>query len=152
MTEAALKHASKRRVRKSVHGQCQVASLTTTIDNPPHITGERAGRRRAVYVTMNRVKTSNEPIENASIVADGLQDWLRDVEGFEGLLMLSREGTSVGLTFWESREVAERYRPLRMQFLDRVLSTVGVELEESLDFEVTFAQLSPRLLDVAATA
>jgi hypothetical protein len=105
-----------------------------------------------VYVTMNRVKTSNEPIENAAIVADGLQDWLRDVEGFEGLLMLSREGTSVGLTFWESREVAERYRPLRMQFLDRVLSTAGVELEESLDFEVTFAQLSPRLLDVAANA
>jgi hypothetical protein len=94
---------------------------------------------------MNRVKTSDEPIEGAAIVGEGLQDWLRDVEGFEGLLMLSREGTSVGLTFWESREVAEKYRPLRMQFLDRVLSAVGVELEESLDFEVTFAQLGPRL-------
>jgi hypothetical protein len=103
-----------------------------------------------VYVTMNRVKTAGEPVENASIVADGLQDWLRDVEGFEGLLMLSREGTSIGLTFWESREVAERYRPLRMQFLDRVLSAVGVELEESLDFEVTFAQLGPGLIHFSA--
>jgi hypothetical protein len=110
----------------------------------------KAGGRSAVYVTMNRVKTAGEPIENASIVADGLQDWLRDVEGFEGLLMLSREGTSIGLTFWESREVAERYRPLRMQFLDRVLSAVGVELEESLDFEVTFAQLGPRLTHFSA--
>ena len=100
-------------------------------------------------MTMNRVKTSNEPIENASIVADGLQNWLSEVEGFEGLLMLSREGTSVGLTFWESREVAERYRPLRMQFLDRVLSVAGVELEERLDFEVTFAQLGPRLANIA---
>jgi hypothetical protein len=105
-----------------------------------------------VYVTMNRVKTSNEPIENASIVADGLQDWLRDVEGFEGLLMLSREGTSIGFTFWRSREIAEKYRPMRMQFLDRVLSAVGVELEESLDFDVTFARLTPQLLDFAADA
>src|SRR5687768_13535960 len=111
---------------------------------------KRSGRN-AVYVTMNRVKTSDEPIENASIVADGLQEWLTDVEGFEGLLMLSREGTSVGLTFWESREVAERYRPLRMQFLDRVLSAAGVELEESLDFEVTFARLTPQLLEFAAS-
>ena len=101
-----------------------------------------------MYVTMNRVRTTNEPIEHAGIVGKGLEDWLREVEGFEGLLMLSREGTSIGLTFWESREVAERYRPLRMQFLDKVLSTVGVELEESLDFEVTFARLSPRLADV----
>jgi hypothetical protein len=105
-----------------------------------------------VYVTMHRVKTSNEPIENAAIVADGLQDWLSDVDGFEGLLMLSREGISVGLSFWESREVAERYRPLRMQFLDRVLSVAGVELEESLDFEVTFAQLGPRLANFASEA
>lgn len=103
-------------------------------------------------MTMNRVKTSDEPIENASIVGDGLQDWLRGVEGFEGLLMLSREGTSIGLTFWQSREVAERYRPLRMQFLDRVLSAAEVELEESLDFEVTFAKLTPQLLEFAANA
>jgi hypothetical protein len=103
-----------------------------------------------VYVTMNRVKTSSEPIDNAGIVGEGLEGWLRDVEGFEGMLMLSREGTSIGLTFWESREVAERFRPLRMQFLDKVLSTVGVELEESLDFEVTFARLSPQVADITA--
>ena len=103
-----------------------------------------------MYVTMNRVKTSNEPIENAAIVGEGLQDWLSDVDGFEGMIMLSREGTSIGLTFWESREVAEKYRPLRMQFLDKVLSAVGVELEESLDFEVTFARLSGQVTDVTA--
>ena len=103
-----------------------------------------------MYVTMNRVKTASEPIEGAGIVGEGIQDWLRDVEGFEGMLMLSREGTSIGLTFWQSRELAEKYRPLRMQFLDKVLSTVGVELEESLDFEVTFAKLGPRLADITA--
>ena len=105
-----------------------------------------------MYVTMNRVRTSSEPVEGAGIVGEGIEEWLRDVEGFEGMLMLSREGLSVGLTFWESREIADRYRQLRMEFLDRVLSVAGVELEESLDFDVTFAHLSPRLLDIAANA
>ncbi len=41
--------------------------------------------------------------------------WLRESEGFEGLLMLSKEGTTLALTFWES-EVAERHRVARMQF------------------------------------
>ena len=103
-----------------------------------------------MYVTMNRARTAGEPIEAAGMVGEGLEEWLRDVEGFEGMLMLSREGTSIGLTFWESREVAEKYRPLRMQFLERVLSAVGVELEESTDFELTFARLSPRVADVGA--
>ena len=105
-----------------------------------------------MYVTMNRVKTSSEPVEGAGIVGEGIEEWLREVEGFEGMLMLSREGISVGLTFWESREIADRYRQLRMQFLDKVLSVAGVELEESIDFDVTFAQLSPRLMDIAAKA
>jgi hypothetical protein len=109
---------------------------------------ETPGERSAVYVTMNRVRTAAEPIENAAIVGEGIDDWLRDVDGFEGMLMLSREGTSIGLTFWESREVAEKYRPLRMQFLEKVLSAVGVDLEESLDFDVTFAKLGPNLAEL----
>jgi hypothetical protein len=104
----------------------------------------------AVYVTMNRVKTSDESPGDAAIVGEGLENWLSEVQGFEGMIMLSRPGTSIGLTFWESREVAERYRPLRMQFLEKVLSAVGVELEESIDFDVTFAKLGPNLADVAA--
>jgi hypothetical protein len=100
-----------------------------------------------VYVSLTRVKTSDQPIENATIVAEEMLKWLRDVEGFEGMLMLSREGTTLGLTFWESRELAERQRVIRMQFLDRVTSVAGVEIEEMLDFDVTLAHLGPRLAD-----
>ena len=59
------------------------------------------------------------------------------------MLFLSREGTTLGLTFWESREVAERHQASRMQFRDRMLSTAGVEIGETVDYEVTFARLGP---------
>jgi hypothetical protein len=94
-----------------------------------------------VYVTLTRVATSDEPIENATIVAEEMERWLRDIKGFHGFLMLSREGSSVGLSFWESREVAERHRVARMEFIQRILAVAGVDLEEIVDYEVTYAHI-----------
>lgn len=70
--------------------------------------------------------------------------WLRQIDGFEGMLMLSRPGTTLGLTFWQSRDVAERHRAPRLQFIDRMTAVAGVQVEEIVDYEVTFADL-PRL-------
>jgi hypothetical protein len=103
-----------------------------------------------VYVSFTRVKTTDQPIENAAIVAEEMLRWLREIEGFDGLLVLSREGTSVGLTFWESREVADRHRVARMEFLNRMTSVAAVEIEETTDFEVSFAELGPRLTSFSA--
>jgi hypothetical protein len=100
-----------------------------------------------VYVSLTRATTSDQPISNATIVAEEMLRWLRDIEGFEGMLMLSREGTSLGLTFWESREVAERHRAARMQFIERMTAAAGVKVEEIVDYEVTFAQLGPLVAD-----
>jgi hypothetical protein len=94
-----------------------------------------------VYVTLTRVSTGDEPIGGATIVGEEMERWLRDVEGFEGFVMLSTEGTSIGLTFWASREVAERLRPMRTEFRNRVMSVAGVQVEEIVDYEVTFARL-----------
>ena len=98
-----------------------------------------------MYVSFTRVNTADQPIENAAIVAEEMMRWLRDIEGFDGFLMLSREGTSVGLTFWESREVADRHRVARLEFLNRMTSVADVDVEERTDFEVAFAELGPRL-------
>jgi hypothetical protein len=94
-----------------------------------------------MFVTCTRVSTSDQPIENATIVAQEMMTWLRDIEGFEGFLMLSREGTTVGMSFWESREAAERHRTVRMQFIERISSVAGVEIEEVVEYELTFAEL-----------
>ena len=94
-----------------------------------------------MYVALTTANTGDQPIENATVVAEEMYRWLRETEGFEGLLFLSREGTTLGLTFWESREIAERHQASRMQFRDRMLSAAGVEIGETVDYEVTFAQL-----------
>ena len=96
-----------------------------------------------MYASLTSVKTSDQPIRTATIVAEEMLRWLREIEGFEGLVMLSREGTTVGLTFWESREVAERHRAARMEFLNRMTSVAEVLVEETVDYDVTFARLGP---------
>jgi uncharacterized protein YndB with AHSA1/START domain len=104
---------------------------------------------RGVYVSLTRFNTSDQPIENATIVAEEMLSWLRDIDGFEGMLVFSREGTTIGLTFWHSAEVAQRHRVPRMQFLGRVTSVASLQIEEAVDFELTFAHLGPRLTDLA---
>jgi hypothetical protein len=103
-----------------------------------------------VYVSLTTAKTTDQPIENAAIVAEEMVRWLRDIEGFDGFLMLTKEGTAIGLSFWESPEVAARHRASRMQFIERMTSIAGVELEGTVDFDVAFAALGPRLTSFGA--
>ena len=96
-----------------------------------------------VYVSLTRVTTGEQPIANATIVGEELARWLRDIDGFEGIVMLSRSGESLGLTFWESREVAEQHRAVRMQFIERMLSVAGVQVEDISGYDVAFADVGP---------
>jgi hypothetical protein len=94
-----------------------------------------------VYVSVTRAATGEEPLANATIVGEEMYRWLHEMEGFQGLLIISREGTSLGLTFWESREVAERQHATRMSFLGRIMTVANVEIEEVLDYDVMFARV-----------
>jgi hypothetical protein len=94
-----------------------------------------------MYVSLTRVNTADEPIENAPIVGEEMVRWLRDIDGFLGFLMLSREGTTLGLTFWKTKEIAERHRVARMEFLERITSVANVQVEGVLDYDVTFADV-----------
>jgi hypothetical protein len=102
-----------------------------------------------MFVSSTRVRTSDQPIEIATIVAQEMTGWLRDIDGFEGFVMLSREGTTVGMAFWESREAADRHRVARMRFIERMSSVAGVEIEEMVEYQVMFAELGP--LSVGST-
>jgi hypothetical protein len=96
-----------------------------------------------MHVSMTRVSTDDKPNEQATIVAEEMQRWLREIEGFEGFVMMSRPGTTIGLAFWQSREVAETHRVARLQFIARMAAVVGVTVEETTEFDVTFAELGP---------
>lgn len=102
-----------------------------------------------MHVSLTHVSTGDQPIANATVVAEEMLRWLRDVEGFEGMLMLSRPGSTLGVTFWRSRELADRHRRARMEFLERMTSVANVEVEEVLDYEVTFASLGALAVDSA---
>ena len=102
-----------------------------------------------MHVTLTRVDTEDQPIGNATIVAEEMHRWLRDMEGFEGLLIVAREGEAIGLTFWQSSDVAERQQVVRDEFRERMMSVAGVAIEEVVDYEVSFAKLGPALADFA---
>jgi hypothetical protein len=94
-----------------------------------------------VHVTIVRVSTGDQDIANATIVGEEMLRWLRDLEGFLGSMMLSRPGTTLSLSFWESTEVAQGHQAVRAEFRERITRVSGVELEEVEEFEVTFAHL-----------
>ena len=100
-----------------------------------------------MYVGLTTVRTSDQPIENATIVAEEMVRWLRAIDGFEGFLMISQPGRTIGLSFWQTREIAERHRAARLRFIERMSSVADVEIVERADFVVTFADLGPRLAE-----
>jgi hypothetical protein len=100
-----------------------------------------------VHVRFTRVSTADQPIDRATIVAEEMLSWLRDMDGFRGLVTLSREGTTLGLTFWDSKEQSDQHLSTRMEFLGRMTSMADVAIEESSDYELTFAYLGPGVAD-----
>jgi hypothetical protein len=94
-----------------------------------------------VHVTVTRVSTGDQPIGTATIVAEEMYRWFEDLDGFEGFLMLSREGTTLALTFWESSEVAQKSRTSRDEFRDRIVAVAGVQVDDVEDFRLMFGQM-----------
>jgi hypothetical protein len=96
----------------------------------------------AVHVTIVRVSTGEQDIATATIVGEEMIRWLRDLDGFVGSMMLSRTGTTLSVSIWESAEVAERHRGVREEFRQRISAVAGVEIQGVEEFEVTFAHVA----------
>src|SRR5580765_1696699 len=95
-----------------------------------------------MHASMTTTQGTSEDL--AAMAGETMVEWLRDLEGFEGLVMLSNDqtGTTHVISFWESKQVAERSRVARLKLRDRITSTVGVEVRETEAYEVAFAHLS----------
>jgi hypothetical protein len=98
-----------------------------------------------MHASMTTTKgTGEDMLAVAAMAGETMVEWLRDIEGFEGLLMLSNDetGTTHVISFWESKEIADRSRVARLKLRDRITSTVDVEVQETEPYEVAFADLS----------
>ena len=94
-----------------------------------------------MYAALTRAQgPPEESTEVATMVGEEMYRWLRDVEGFEGLLVLDNHevGKTYVLALWASREVAELNRVARANLRDRVAATVGVEILDTEGFDVAF--------------
>ena len=96
-----------------------------------------------MYAAVTRATrpTRENMAEEAVMVGETMVTWLRDVEGFEGFLMLTDEetGSVQVIALWESKDVAEHHRVARARLRERISATAGVEVEETVGFDVPYA-------------
>ena len=98
-----------------------------------------------MYASFTTTKGSIEGMSAvAAMAGEAMVTWLREIDGFEGLLMLTDEasGTTHVISLWRDREVAERHREARMRLRDRVTATVDVRVEDTVYYDVPFAEFS----------
>lgn len=98
-----------------------------------------------MYAVLTTTKGPTEDmLEIVRVVGEAMYGWLSEIEGWQGLLMLCDEETGVTrvISLWESRETAERHTHARLAFRDRITATVDVEVQETVGYEVGFAQLT----------
>lgn len=79
----------------------------------------------------------------ATMAGEEMFPWLSEIDGFKGLLMLSNDedATTLVLTFWESREVADSHRAARAEFRKRMTDAVDVRVEATTDYVVSYADV-----------
>ena len=97
-----------------------------------------------MYATLTTTKgTTEDMLETGAIVGEALHSWLGAIEGSEGMALMCNEETGVThlLSLWASREVAEKHQHARRQFRDRITATVDAEVQETLGYDIAFAQL-----------
>ena len=97
-----------------------------------------------MHAALTTTRGSNEDMAELAVMAgETMVAWLREIDGFHGLVMLTHEETGIAhvISFWESEEIAERHRVARLQLRDRITSTLNVEVQETVPYSVPFATL-----------
>jgi hypothetical protein len=94
-----------------------------------------------MHVSVTTCDTSGAPPETGPIVGEEMDGWLRALDGYRGLVLLTREGETLGLAFWESEEAAARHGSLRAEFRERILTLAGVTIQGVQGYDVDFARV-----------
>jgi len=81
--------------------------------------------------------------DTGTVAGQAVLPWLQELDGFRGMMILTDESQEKArvLTFWESRDHAERSLTTRHQLRDRMAATVGMEIESTESYVVATLQL-----------
>jgi hypothetical protein len=91
--------------------------------------------------------TGPEPAmaEIARMTGEAIEDWLREYEGYRGMIMLTdADGERARvITFWDSAEAEEKSRVSRTAMRDQTVATIGLNLEGTERYEVPVFEILP---------
>jgi heme-degrading monooxygenase HmoA len=81
--------------------------------------------------------------EIARIAGETIEGWLRDFDGYRGVVVLTDEegGQALMITLWDTAEAEARARQARGAMRDRVAATAGMTVEGMRLYEVPVADL-----------
>jgi hypothetical protein len=81
--------------------------------------------------------------EIARLAAESVELWLREYEGYKGLVILTDDASqrSRVITFWETPEAEEKARRARGSMRDQIAATAGMEVIDFGVFEVAVLEL-----------
>jgi hypothetical protein len=77
----------------------------------------------------------------ARMASEAMLAWLKQIEGYRGLLALVDEGSGSAcfVTFWENAEVVEKSRASRTNLRNQMAATAGAEVVGTEEFTVAFS-------------
>jgi hypothetical protein len=78
--------------------------------------------------------------ETARLVGETMEPWMREFDGYEGLLILTDQESGLArmITFWSDWDAVERSRHGRLKMRDELSVTMGVRVEGTEPYEVAF--------------
>lgn len=84
--------------------------------------------------------------EISRMASEAVEGWLRDYEGYRGLVIFTDEGTQTSrvVTLWETRQAEESARASRGAMRDQIAAQAGMELVEFGVWEVAVLELATR--------
>jgi hypothetical protein len=92
-------------------------------------------------VTISARTRDDDMADETVMVGETMVAWLSEIEGFEGLFLLTNDETQEvrGIALWDSAQTAMKHREARRRLRERISATADVELGETTGFDVPFA-------------
>lgn len=84
--------------------------------------------------------------EIGRMTGEAMEGWLRDYEGYRGLILLTDEGGQQAhvITLWDTREAEQESRAVRAEMRDKLAATVGMEVAGMEPFDVPVCEIIPQ--------